>query len=121
MELWKSNALIHSIHFNISTFLAFLICLRKLVLLVSWPTQDEFNVMQHLVKNLVRKGRIFGFPPENQIEEDIKTVLDLDKSDREICMLQQFLINHLEILEFCFNLSVLTTKESNSANKPMSQ
>ena len=97
------------LNFNISTFLSFLISIRKVAFWIAAPSQVEYEIMDFFTRDTINKSA--GFPQINQIEEDINSLLkDRAFNTEKQFHLCHFLINHHCLVEFQYNLFCLTTK-----------
>ena len=105
--LEKNNTAEATITFDISTYLSFLISLRKVIFFTICPKENEFKIMEHFVRCVSNNCR---FPREGEIEEEIKQVLTLDISDQEKFILKHFLMRNIKVLQLHFHLNQLTTK-----------
>ncbi len=99
-----------SIVFNLSYCLAFLIAIRKVAFWLVAPTKTEFDSMDFFVRYTINNSAA-GFPKITQMEEDIKSSLSNVYSKERIFYLNHFLINHHVLLEFQYNLYLLTIKK----------
>ena len=98
------------VKFSVSSFLAFLIALRKVSLWIVLPTKLQFQSMDFFTR-YTSNTRSEGFPRLNQIEEDIQSKLaEHDYSVETNFFLTHFLLNHHTLLEFQYNLIGMTTK-----------
>ncbi len=97
-----------SLLFDLSTCLAFLIAVRKVTFWIVAPTEIEFEFMDIFTRQTIKNS--VGFPKISQMEEEIKTVLVREMNPQRKFYVSQFLINHHALLEFQYNLYLLTTK-----------
>ncbi len=99
-----------SFDINLTTFLAFLIALRKVSYWMIGPTKTEFEMLDFFVRHL--KNKLVEFPKTGEVEEDIKIVLEEHElTDETKFFLNHFIQNHYSLIEFQYNLFCLTTKK----------
>ncbi len=105
----KSN---FDLNFNLSTFLAFLIAIRRVSYWLVVPTKQEYEIMDFFVR-YAKKYQSVEFPKVCEIEEDIREMLQEhdEVSNETKFFFLHFLLNHHCILEFQYNLFCLTTKQ----------
>ncbi len=98
-----------AIIFDVSLCLSFLIAIRKVSFWMVAPTKSEYDTMDFFTRRTINNSA--GFPKITQMEEDANAVLDAENDDDRKFYLTQFVMNHHALLEFQYNLYLLTTKK----------
>ncbi len=93
-----------------SSFLNFLVSIRKVTFWILVPTQEEIQVMDFFVRHI--NNQALPFPKITEAQEDLEIVLNQDLREEERTHLKYFLLNHFALLEFQAMLYHLTTKKS---------
>ncbi len=106
LKIIKNEIDVFSIMFDGFIFMDFLTTVSKLVLLVSMPTQFQFETMK-------RYTETYGFDTENKFPINVKKILGtVSCSAHEMVLLEQFMhINKTVILFFCEISKIVNTNK----------